>query len=121
MRLGARRELRIATAGGPGAGRFLAVALLDALDAGAALTTVCVQPPTREGGWSVEFAFVADTDGDGFDDGEEVAAGSDPLDAGSTPSPEDVPALSPLLRLLLIAGLCALGPARPRWKATRRP
>jgi len=51
--------------------------------------------------------LVADTDGDGFDDGEEVAAGSDPLDPASLPSPAAVPALAPLLRLLLVAGLCA--------------
>ena len=30
----------------------------------------------------------ADTDGDGFDDGFEIVAGSDPNDSGSTPSPQ---------------------------------
>jgi len=45
--------------------------------------------------------FVADTDGDGFDDGAEVAAGSDPNDAGSVPQ---VPALP-----LWGAGLLAVG------------
>ena len=35
----------------------------------------------------------ADTDGDGWTDGSEVAAGSNPLDAGSTPSVAAAPAL----------------------------
>jgi hypothetical protein len=45
--------------------------------------------------------FMADTDGDGFDDGFEVAAGTDPNDAGS--SPGQVPALNGRARLVLAA------------------
>jgi hypothetical protein len=51
---------------------------------------------------------LADTDGDGFDDGVEVAAGSDPNDPSSTPDspePPSVPALGPLAALLLVGGL----------------
>ncbi|MGE4606888.1 MAG: MarR family transcriptional regulator, partial [Myxococcota bacterium] len=44
---------------------------------------------------------LADTDGDGFDDGLEVALGSDPNVAGSVP----VPGLGPLPALLLVSGL----------------
>ena len=47
---------------------------------------------------------LADSDGDGFDDGVEVAAGSDPNDAGSTPAPP-VPLLAPLPALILAGGL----------------
>ncbi len=43
---------------------------------------------------------LADTDGDGFDDGVEVAAGSDPNDSGSTPV-TPVPLLAPLPTLIL--------------------
>ncbi|MCH7643844.1 MAG: hypothetical protein IH974_03330 [Myxococcales bacterium] len=51
-----------------------------------------------------------DTDGDGFSDGEEVAAGSNPNDPASTPTSTEVPALpglgQPLLVvLMLVAGL----------------
>ena len=48
---------------------------------------------------------LADTDGDGFDDGVEVAAGSDPNNPASTPPPPGVPALGPLAALLLGSGL----------------
>jgi hypothetical protein len=47
---------------------------------------------------------LADTDGDGFDDGIEVAAGSDPNNASSTPA-TPVPLLAPLAILILNAGL----------------
>jgi len=47
---------------------------------------------------------LADTDGDGFDDGVEVAAGSDPNDSGSTPG-IPVPLLAPLSTLVLGGGL----------------
>jgi DNA-binding beta-propeller fold protein YncE len=51
---------------------------------------------------------LADTDGDGFDDGVEVAAGSDPNNPLSTPDspiPPNVPTLGPLPALLLGGGL----------------
>jgi hypothetical protein len=47
---------------------------------------------------------LADTDGDGFDDGVEVSAGSDPNDFGSTPA-TPVPLLAPLSILFLGGGL----------------
>jgi hypothetical protein len=43
-----------------------------------------------------------DSDGDGFDDGVEILAGSDPNDALSVPSNPAVPSLSLPLRLLLV-------------------
>jgi hypothetical protein len=43
----------------------------------------------------------ADTDGDGFDDGVEVAAGSDPNDPLSTPLPPKIPGLGALAGTLL--------------------
>ncbi|MEE2663867.1 MAG: hypothetical protein VX681_07085 [Myxococcota bacterium] len=48
---------------------------------------------------------LADTDGDGFDDGVEVLAGSDPNDPASTPPPPNVPLLGPIPALLLASGL----------------
>jgi len=57
-----------------------------------------------------------DTDDDGWNDGVEVAAGSDPNDALSTPS-QAVPALAPLglgLLALLLAGSACLAPLRAR-------
>ena len=47
---------------------------------------------------------LADTDGDGFEDGIEVAAGSDPNNASSTPA-TPVPLLAPLATLIPTAGL----------------
>jgi hypothetical protein len=47
---------------------------------------------------------LADTDGDGFNDGDEVAAGSDPNNSGSTPG-SPVPLLAPLSTLILGSGL----------------
>ncbi len=43
---------------------------------------------------SCSFTNCPDTDGDGFDDGDEVAAGSDPLDPSSTPDDLDGDGLS---------------------------
>ncbi len=49
-----------------------------------------------------------DSDADGFDDGEEVAAGSDPNDAASTPGGSvSVPTLGALGRVLLLSLLVA--------------
>nr|MDJ0852344.1 hypothetical protein [Myxococcota bacterium] len=60
-----------------------------------------------------------DSDGDGFTDGAEVAAGSDPLDPGSTPG-VPVPSASTVSRVALVALLAlaaygALGPGRRPW------
>ena len=43
-----------------------------------------------------------DTDGDFFTDGEEIAAGSDPLDLNSTPNDAQVPALPWVASLFLL-------------------
>ncbi len=51
--------------------------------------------------------LLADTDGDGIDDGEEVLAGSDPNDAGSVPV-RDVPVSRATGRLVLTLGLLSL-------------
>jgi hypothetical protein len=50
----------------------------------------------------------ADTDGDGFDDGMEVAAGTDPLDPASFPQGALVPALPPFGAALLALALLAV-------------
>ena len=42
---------------------------------------------------------------DGFTDAEEIAAGTDPLDANSTPIPEPTSILLQLTALLTLAGL----------------
>ena len=61
---------------------------------------------------------VTDTDGDGFNDGDELAAGSDPTNAASTPGPPpQVPTLTPsigllLLLILLFAGLFSIAPLK---------
>lgn len=57
--------------------------------------------------------FDTDDDGDGYSDAEELAAGSDPLDANSIPAVAGVPSLGPaplatLVTLLLTFGLTAL-------------
>ena len=57
---------------------------------------------------------VADSDGDGFDDGLEVAAGSDPNDALSVPSGAGVPALPLGGLLVLCAGVVAAAGGRGR-------
>lgn len=54
----------------------------------------------------------ADSDGDGFDDGTEVAAGSDPNDPGSVPATK-VPVLSPAALVALAGVLLVLGRRRP--------
>jgi len=51
-------DLRIATAAGTGSGRFLAVSILDALDAGGRLASVRFFPPVRPNGpSSVDIVF----------------------------------------------------------------
>jgi hypothetical protein len=51
-------DLRIAISEGAGSGRFLAVALLDALDGGGDLSRLRLQPPSdARGKWSVDFVF----------------------------------------------------------------
>ena len=57
---------------------------------------------------------LADTDGDGFDDGVEVAAGTDPNDAGSFPG-APVPVLPGLGGAVLGIALLSLG-----WLGVRR-
>ena len=52
-----------------------------------------------------------DTDGDGFGDGEEVLAGSDPNNSGSTPPPPGVPLLGGL-PMALLAGALAIAARR---------
>lgn len=50
--------MRVATSEGRGSGRFVTLALLDALDAGAVLTTVRFQPyAPLPSAWSVDFVF----------------------------------------------------------------
>ena len=65
--------------------------------------------------------FVLDSDSDGFSDGVEVSAGSDPNDPGSLPGPAAVPALSAGSRLVLLFLVCVLGLAMSlprRWRST---
>ena len=57
--------------------------------------------------------FVFDTDGDGWGDGAERAAGADPNDANSVPV--TVPALSPWAWLLIVGGILAGSCARRGW------
>jgi len=64
--------------------------------------------------------FDWDTDADGFSDGDEVAAGSDPLDPDSKPVPP-VPSLTPFgcgltALLLVLVGAAATGPRLRRWR-----
>ena len=65
--------------------------------------------------------LVADTDGDGAADGEEVALGFDPLDAASTPAPIAAPALSPpgLAFLALLLGAVAFAVVRVRKRSSQ--
>jgi len=49
-----------------------------------------------------------DSDGDGFDDGQEVLAGSDPNSPASTPSSPQVPAMAMPLRWLMLAMMLVL-------------
>ncbi len=53
----------------------------------------------------------ADTDGDGFNDGFEVAQGSDPTDPLSIPVGGSLPAIPPAGLLLLVVVLLAVGRA----------
>ena len=59
--------------------------------------------------------FNADTDGDGFDDDVEVAAGSDPNDPLDFPGAPEVPGLGGLVRALLSGALLLAG-----WLGLRR-
>jgi hypothetical protein len=61
----------------------------------------------------------ADSDGDGFDDGEEVAAGTDPNDPGSFPAGAPLPALGPLGRWLLVAAVAAAAGLAARRRRSR--
>jgi len=62
---------------------------------------------------------MADTDGDGFDDGTEVLFGSDPNDPLSLPPVNQLPAASPLTLLVLAGILLAGGRAAIRARAAR--
>jgi thrombospondin type 3 repeat protein len=59
--------------------------------------------------------LVADTDGDGFSDGAEVAAGSDPKDPSSVP--RAVPASPPWAQALAALALIAAAHAALRRRA----
>ena len=56
--------------------------------------------------------------GDGFTDGEEIAAGSNPLDETSIPPPQPVPAIG-LLGLFVLCGLIAVTTASRFRRVTR--
>jgi hypothetical protein len=60
--------------------------------------------------------FLADTDGDGFDDGEEVAVGTDPNDPFSFPGPSIVPGLGGFAAALLGAALLLAGSLGLGWR-----
>jgi hypothetical protein len=53
--------------------------------------------------------LLADTDGDGFDDGVEVAFGTDPNQASSFPGAPAVPGLEPWWQLTLILSMLCIG------------
>ena len=62
--------------------------------------------------------FEPDSDGDGFDDGEEVLElGTNPLDPLD---PEPTPVPEPSARLLILAGVVVLGLLECRQKGKRR-
>jgi hypothetical protein len=61
----------------------------------------------------------ADSDGDGFSDGFEVAAGSDPNDAGSVPGVPGVPVLSSWGLALIAGALLAAGAVAQRRRQRR--
>lgn len=65
--------------------------------------------------------LVFDSDGDGVGDGEEVALGSDPNDAGSTPATA-LPSLGPIgLSVLVLLLTLAGAPGLRRLRARRKP
>lgn len=63
--------------------------------------------------------FVADTDGDGFSDGAEVLAASDPTDPLSTPAAAPVPLAGALVQLGLLTGLAIVSIRALRREAPR--
>jgi Zn-dependent metalloprotease len=64
--------------------------------------------------------LLADTDGDGFDDGVEVAMGTDPNDPNDAPNPVSVPSLSEWLLVVLAVVLASVALAMPGWAADSR-
>ena len=62
----------------------------------------------------------ADTDGDGFDDGLEVAHGTDPTDPLSFPSGIQLPGLGSTGMILLVMGMMVLGGKRLAMSKTQR-
>jgi DNA-binding beta-propeller fold protein YncE len=95
----------------PGSGTRMAVdrdedALLDGVETN---TGVFVGP--NDTGTN---AALADTDGDGVDDGIEVLRGSDPNDPLSVPNPNQLPGASPLALLVLVGTLLFGGRAASR-------
>ncbi|MCH7598634.1 MAG: hypothetical protein IH973_02680 [Myxococcales bacterium] len=62
----------------------------------------------------------ADTDGDGFDDGLEVAHGADPTDPLSFPSGIQLPGLGSTGMILLVMGMMVLGGKRLGMSKTQR-
>ena len=60
----------------------------------------------------------ADSDGDGFDDADEIAQGTDPTDSLDFPGAPAVPGLGWLGRMLIVAGLSLVG-VRMRGRVAR--
>ena len=64
--------------------------------------------------------LVADTDGDGWQDGQEVVAGTDPTDPNSVPGGPGVPGLGPAWYAVLTAALWGVAAGGMRRRATPR-